>query len=151
MAGGRGRGTDIDSRGENRTLFFKRACVFFFRNYANTIPAVYGAVIDLLMRTAIVPRSVVCSQTAERLRVEAVVQNQNADRRPHRTEPPSSNVSRPPAALVGLNGGRWLSACFFTGNSRRHLAARPCNPHSSTFGFLLLGLIRPTVETQLHV
>ncbi|TNN68945.1 hypothetical protein EYF80_020806 [Liparis tanakae] len=60
------------------------------------------------MRTAVVPRSVVCSQTAERPRAEAVVQNQNADRRPRRTEPPSSRVSRPPAALVGLNGGKMV-------------------------------------------
>lgn len=61
----------------NQTLeFHKRACDFYESCtviYENIIPAVYVAVIDLFMKTAIVLRSVRGSQTTERLQVEVIV------------------------------------------------------------------------------
>lgn len=56
--------------------FLKQACDFYESYtviYENIIPAVYVAVIDLFMKTAIVLRSGRGSQTTERLQVEVIV------------------------------------------------------------------------------
>lgn len=60
----------------NLWSFSNRPAIFYESYtviYENIIPAVYVAVIDLFMKTAIVLRSVSGSQTAERLQVEVIV------------------------------------------------------------------------------
>lgn len=70
-----GRRAALSSRNQSLDSL-KQACDFYESYtviYENIIPAVYVAVIDLFMKTAIVLRSVRGSQTTERLQVEVIV------------------------------------------------------------------------------
>ncbi len=89
----------------NLWSFSNRPAIFYESYtviYENIIPAVYVAVIDLFMKTAIVLRSVSGSQTAERLQVEVIVLWMQWNRSPLPTPPSKQNHCSKLAKLTEL-------------------------------------------------